>query len=273
VAPNVPAGEELLGSPKVLIADDSPLVLRMIEKALEGALSGGLYVTKVITPSNPLFVGGTTDGFATYERSNGSFSFMTTLRAMEKAGAARTLASPTLVALSGDSASFLAGGEFPIPVAKSVNESGTSITIEWKEFGVRLGFVPTVLDSNRIRLFVAPEVSATDNSHSVLLNGYIVPSLVTRRISTTVEMNDGDVLVIGGLKQTETVKRVQKFPILGDIPLLNILFKHSFKETVSRDLVIVVSPEMVRQMARTFPTDLPGVEPEEQAPQTTGEGK
>jgi len=165
-------------------------------------------------------------------------------------------------ALSGDSASFLAGGEFPVPIAKSSTEQGIQITIEWKEFGVRLHFVPTVLDSNRIRLFVAPEVSAPDNTHAVLLNGYVVPGLVTRRISTTVEMRDGEVLVIGGVKQREVKKTISKFPILGDIPLVSLLFKHSKTETLDRDLVIVVSPQIVRQLARTFPKNLPGEERE-----------
>jgi len=232
------------------------------DPALNGTLSGGLFVTKVETPANPLLLGPTTDGFVKYARSNGTLSFLTTLRAMEQEGAARTLASPTLVALSGDSASFLAGGEFPVPIANAASQSGITITIEWKEFGVRLGFVPTVLDSNRIRLYVAPEVSAPDDSRSVLLNGYVVPGIITRRITTTVEMGNGDVLIIGGLKQTEKLKRVKKFPILGDIPLVNLLFKHTTNETRTRDLVIVVSPEMVREMARSFPTDLPGMEPE-----------
>src|SRR5882672_653872 len=184
---------------------------------LEGVLSGGLFVTKVETPFNPLLLGPTTDAFTTYRKNDGSFSIMSTLRAMEQKGAARTLASPTLVALSGDSASFLAGGEFPVPIAKSSTEQGIQITIEWKEFGVRLHFVPTVLDSNRIRLFVAPEVSSPDNSRAVLLNGYIVPGITTRRIATTVELKDGDVLVIGGVKQREVHKITSKFPILGDI--------------------------------------------------------
>ena len=229
---------------------------------LEGVLSGGLFVTKVETPFNPLILGPTTDGFATYRRDNGSLTLLSTLRAMEQKGAARTLASPTLVALSGDSASFLAGGEFPVPIAKSSTEQGIQVTIDWKEFGVRLRFIPTVLDSNRIRLFVAPEVSAPDNTHAVLLNGYVVPGLVTRRISTTVEMRDGEVLVIGGVKQREVKKTTSKFPILGDIPLVSLLFKHSKTETLDRDLVIVVSPQIVRQLARTFPKNLPGEERE-----------
>ena len=228
---------------------------------LDGVLSGGLFVTKVESPFNPLLIGPTTDGFATYRRDDGSLSLLSTLRAMEQKGAARTLASPNLVALSGDSASFLAGGEFPVPIA-SATENGITVTIQWKEFGVRLRFIPTVLDSNRIRLFVAPEVSAPDNTNAVLLNGYLVPGLVTRRVSTTVEMKDGEVLVIGGVKQREVKKTVNKFPILGDIPLVSLLFKHSKTETLDRDLVIVVSPSIVRQLARTFPKNLPGEERE-----------
>jgi pilus assembly protein CpaC len=227
---------------------------------LKGTLSGGLFVTKVETPNNPLLLGPTTDGFVKYVKDNGTWSFMTTLRAMEQSGAARTLASPNLVAVSGDSASMLAGGEFPIPVVNSANEGGVSVTIEWKRYGISLKFKPTVLDSNRIRLTVEPEVSAPDNSQAVQLGGYLVPGIVTRRASTTVEMGDGDVLVIGGLKQTDVTKSVSKFPILGDIPLLNLAFKHTKTEKVNRDLVIAVSPTIIREMARSFPTPLPSDE-------------
>jgi Flp pilus assembly secretin CpaC len=176
---------------------------------LKGTLEGGLFVTKVETPNNPLLLGPSSDGFVKYVKDNGTWSFMSTLRAMEESGAARTLASPNLVAVSGDSASMLAGGEFPIPVVRSATEGGISVTIEWKQFGISLKFRPTVLDSNRIRLTVEPEVSAPDESRAVNLGGYLVPGVVTRRASTTVEMGDGDVLVIGGLKQTETTKHAQ----------------------------------------------------------------
>jgi pilus assembly protein CpaC len=227
---------------------------------LKGTLEGGLFVTKVETPNNPLLLGPTSDGFVKYVRDNGTWSFMSTLRAMEESGAARTLASPNLVAVSGDSASMLAGGEFPIPVVRSATEGGISVTIEWKQFGVSLKFLPTVLDSNRIRLTVTPEISAPDESRAVLLGGYLVPGIVTRRASTTVEMGDGDVLVIGGLKQTETIKRVKKFPILGEIPLINLAFKHTKTEKVNRDLVIAVSPSIVRTLAKSFPSPLPSDE-------------
>ena len=150
------------------------------------------------------------------------------------------------------------GGVMHAAARGAQSEGGVSISIEWKEFGVRLKFLPTVLDSNRIRLMVAPEVSAPDESRAVLLGGYLVPGIVTRRASTTVEMGDKDVLVIGGLKQTDTVKRVKKFPILGDIPIVNLAFKHSKTEKITRDLVIAVSPSIIRAMAKSFPSPLPG---------------
>jgi pilus assembly protein CpaC len=229
-------------------------------KHLDGTISGGLFVTKVESPANPLIIGPNTDAFATWRRTDGSASFLSTMRLLEESGAARTLASPNLVATSGDSASFLAGGEFPVPIARSVDDTGITVTIEWKEYGVRLNFVPTVLDGGRIRLRVAPEVSAPDFSRAVTFGGYVVPGVVTRRVATTVEMGSGDVLVIGGVKHTENVKSVKKVPILGDIPLLKVLFKSTKTESVDRDLVIAVTPTILAQLAKTFPV-LPTDEP------------
>lgn len=231
-------------------------------KHLDGTLSGGLFVTKVETPFNPPLIGPETDGFATWRRGDGNANFLTTFRMLEENGAVKTLASPNLVATSGDSASFLAGGEFPVPIAKSATETGTTVTIEWKEYGIKLKAIPTVLDGGRIRLYVAPEVSAPDYSHSVLLNGYVVPGVVTRRVGTTVEMGSGDVLVIGGVKHTEQTKSVQKIPILGDIPIINFFFRHKRTETLERDLVIAVTPSLITDLARTFPT-LPTDDPKE----------
>ncbi|HEX7078412.1 MAG TPA: pilus assembly protein N-terminal domain-containing protein [Candidatus Eisenbacteria bacterium] len=237
---------------------------------LDGTLSGGLFVTKVEAPSNPLLVGPNTDGYANWTKSDGTANLMTTFRALEQSGAARTLASPNLVASSGDSAAFLAGGEFPVPIATNSGENGTTVTIQWKEFGVRLGFVPTVLDGNRIRLRVSPEVSAPDYSRAVQLNGYVVPGVVSRRVSTTVEMNANDVLVIGGVKHTEDLKSVKKVPILGSVPLLGLLFKTKRTDHIDRDLLIVVSPSVIAEMAKTYPplpTDMP-----EQGPKSPSNG-
>jgi pilus assembly protein CpaC len=225
---------------------------------LNGSLAGGLFASKVETPADPPLLGPNTDGFVAYRQTDGNFRFLSTLQLLEESGAARVLASPNLVALSGDSASFLAGGEFPVPIAQSANANSFAFTIEWKQYGVKLQFLPTVLDSSRIRLLVKPEVSSPDYSRGVVLAGTVVPGLLTRRIETTVEMKGGEVLVIGGVKQTEEIKITRKVPILGDIPLINALFKHKSSERIDRDLVIVVSPEVVGQLARTWPSPLPG---------------
>jgi len=230
-------------------------------KHLDGTVRAGLFSTKVETPHEPLLLGSETDGFAVWQKASGSAHFMTTLKILEENGSARTLASPNLVAVSGDSASFLAGGEFPVPVPRSVAGEASSITIEWKEYGVKLGFMPTVLDSDRIKLRVSPEVSAPDYTRALLLAGYQVPGLVSRRVSTTVELKPGDVLVIGGVKQDETHIRIKKVPILGDIPILKTFFRHKSTSKISRDLLIVVSPELIGQIARTDPT-LPTDAPE-----------
>lgn len=238
-------------------------------KRLDGVITGGLFVTKVETPYNPPIIGPETDGFATWRRSDGNANFLTTFRMLEENGVVKTLASPTLVATSGDSASFLAGGEFPVPIAKSATENAITVTIEWKEYGIKLKAIPTVLDGGRIRLYVAPEVSAPDYSRSVLLNGYVIPGVTTRRVGTTVEMNSGDVLVIGGVKHTEQHKTVKKFPVLGDIPLVNLLFKYKKTEYLERDLMIAVTPTLVTEALRTFPT-MPTDEPKDRDDERTG---
>jgi pilus assembly protein CpaC len=228
---------------------------------LDGTLSGGLFATKVETPvyGLPLPVGSKTDGYASWLKSSGTARFMATLRVLEENGSARTLASPNLVAVSGDSASFLAGGEFPVPVPRSISGEATSLTIEWKEYGIKLGFLPTVLSDGRIRLSVSPEVSQPDYSRALQLAGYTVPALIARRIATTVEMKPGEILVIGGVKQDEATLRITKVPILGDIPLLKTFFRHKATSKISRDLLIVISPEMITEMAKApfLPTDRP----------------
>ena len=230
-------------------------------KHLDGAIAGGLFVGKIESPHDPPILGPNTDGFFAYRKTSGDFQFLSILHALEEKGIARTLASPNLVALSGDSASFLAGGEIPVPIARSASENNIALTIEWKEFGVKLRFLPTVLDSQRIRLYVEPEVSALDYSHAVVLAGTVVPGTTTRRVSTTVELRSGDVLIIGGVKSSEDVKTVKKFPILGDIPIVNLLFKHITHTFEDRDLVMVVSPEILGQVGKSWPSPLPG-EPE-----------
>ena len=220
-----------------------------------GFWQGGLFTTKVSTPHIPLLIGPATDGALHYEPAAGNWFLQTEWKALEENGDLRTLANSTLMARSGEKATFLAGGEIAIPISSGAATTGgaTAVTIEWKEFGVKLGFTPTVEENNSITLRVAPEVSALDFSNALTLSGYVVPTLISRKASTTVNLNAGEHLVIGGLKQTEKVKSVKRIPVLGRIPLLGFFFTNTRTENVERDLLVVVSPELVEAAATTLP--------------------
>lgn len=175
---------------------------------------------------------------------------------LEGNGLARVLAEPTLVALSGQSANFLAGGEIPIPIAQGLG----TVSVEYKPFGIGLTVSPTVLANNRIALKVAPEASELNYAQAVQLNGTVVPGISTRRADTTVELGDGESFVIGGLVSRQTASNIDKVPLLGDIPVLGTLFKSMEFQRDESELVIIVTPHLVQPMARgTLPdTALPG---------------
>lgn len=165
---------------------------------------------------------------------------------LEGNGLARVLAEPTLVALSGQSANFLAGGEIPVPIAQGL---GTT-SIEYKPFGIGLTVSPTVLSNQRIVLKVAPEASDLDYTNAVTLSGVAVPALTTRRADTTVELGDGESFVIGGLVNRTTTSNVDKVPLLGDLPVLGTMFKRQDFQQNERELVIVVTPHLVKPLAQ-----------------------
>jgi pilus assembly protein CpaC len=169
-----------------------------------------------------------------------------TLNALERKGVVTTLAEPTLVALSGETASFLAGGEFPIPVAQGGNNNNGAISVEFKQFGVSLAFTPTVLADGVINMEVAPEVSAIDTSASVTINNIRVPGLQTRRARTTVELRDGESFALAGLLRRDFQDTVQQFPILGSIPIIGTLFRSTSFQKDETELVIIVTPRLVR---------------------------
>ena len=174
--------------------------------------------------------------------------------ALKQDGLVKILAEPNLIAMSGQQAEFLAGGEFPIPVPQ---ENG-SITIAYKRFGVGLTFKPTVLNSQKISVQVEPEVSELDFSTAVQFSGFVVPGLSTRRASTTIELGDGQSFAIAGLLKNTVRDAVQKFPLLGDIPVLGMLFRSKSFQKNETELVIVVTPRLVRPVdgtQLTFPTD------------------
>ncbi len=186
----------------------------------------------------------------------GSSKVLGLLNAMESSGFAYTLARPSLVALSGQSASFLAGGEFPVPVP---NGEGNGISIEYKEYGVRLTLTPTVVGRNRIALKVAPEVSELDFTAGVTIAGTTVPALNVRRTDTSVSLADGESFVISGLINTSNIASVDKFPGLGDIPVLGALFRSSQINRDERELLMIVTPHLVQPLAANSPLpSLPG---------------
>jgi pilus assembly protein CpaC len=165
---------------------------------------------------------------------------------LEGNGMARVLAEPTLVALSGQSASFLAGGELPVPAPQGL---GTT-SIEYKPFGIGLTLTPTVLSNERIVLKVAPEASDLDYTNSLSINGVAVPAISTRRADTTVELGDGESFIIGGLVSRTTTSNADKVPLLGDIPVLGTFFKQNKYQMSEKELVILVTPHLVKPIAR-----------------------
>ncbi len=171
-----------------------------------------------------------------------------------EADMARVLAEPTLVALSGQSASFLAGGELPILEPQGL---GTT-TITYKPFGIGLTVTPTVLAANRIALKVAPEASDLDYSNSIMLNNVQIPSITTRRADTTVELGDGESFVIGGLVSSNVVSNVSKIPLLGDLPVIGSFFRNFDYKRQDKELVIIVTPRLVQPLARNTELPLPG---------------
>jgi pilus assembly protein CpaC len=227
-----------------------------------GVKLGSELLTGKVTPLPlpPLFIGPTTDGHFQFTNKGGDLHFETAWRALEEKGAIRVLANPTLLANSGDTASFLAGGEIPIPIASASGFGGTTITIEWKEYGIRVAFRPYVQEDGSILLNVAPEVSQLDFNNALKLSDAVIPALLTRKTKTTVMIRPGENLVISGLKQTESTKNIKKVPLLGDIPLLGFFLTSSHIEKTDRELMVVVSPEIQESGSTTMPklpTDRP----------------
>ena len=176
-----------------------------------------------------------------------------TLDLLQNDGVVSTLAEPNLTALSGETASFLAGGEFPIPVSQGNN----AVTIEYKQYGVGLAFTPIVLADGRISMRVRPEVSQLSDAGSVKLSGFTVPALTTRRAETTVELGSGQSFMIGGLLQNSNSNSIEKAPFLGDLPTLGALFRSTSFRRDESELVIIVTPYLVKPVSQQLavPTD------------------
>jgi pilus assembly protein CpaC len=183
-----------------------------------------------------------------------SYDASAILKALEKKGYVNTLAEPTLVAISGHQAKFLAGGEIPVPVATPTE----GVKIEWKEFGVSLTFTPIVVDSGVVNLKVEPEVSTLDWDNGVVLSGFRIPALRTRKASSTMELRDGQTLVMAGLISSEDIKGASKLPILGDIPILGALFRSTNFMKNESELVLLVTPKIVTSYSASEVPAWPG---------------
>lgn len=173
-------------------------------------------------------------------------NIMATVTALEARGLSQILAEPNLLTMDGKPASFLAGGEIPIPVVQSSAGGLGTVTIMWKEFGVRINFVPTITPRKTIRLRVAPEVSSLDPASGVTISGFSVPGLSVRRMQTEIELEDGQSFAIAGLLDNRTTETFSKIPGLGDIPVLGKLFQSRSRNKTNSELLVLVTPELVR---------------------------
>ena len=223
----------------------------------QGGLAKGTDGTPKATPSGiPLIqtagtlVGnGSPFGVVLANLVNGGTNIDILVTALETKGLIRRLAEPNLMALSGDTAQFLAGGEFPVPIAAAAASGLVTPTIEYKPFGVRLSFTPTVLQKGLINLRIAPEVSELDFTNAVQISGTIVPSLIKRDAVTTIELRDGQSFAIAGLLQANDLRLRSQIPWLGSVPVLGALFSSMDYQKHETDLVIIVTPHLVQPAA------------------------
>ncbi len=196
-----------------------------------------------------------TQGTASFSQEGNIFAFFPGLNvgadihALETKGIVQVLAEPNLMAADGQEASFLAGGEFPYPVVSGTSGGTAAVSIQFKQYGIRLNFIPTITPRGTIRLQVAPEVSALDYTHEVEISGFEVPGISSRKVNTEVELADGQSFIIGGLLDKSVTDTFQKIPFLGDIPILGKLFQSQSKTKNDTELIVVVTPEIVAPIA------------------------
>jgi pilus assembly protein CpaC len=242
LAPAFNGGAKGLGEPP-------PNIDNLISRAT--GLSG---VTSAVG-ANSAFVG----------NSGARHSINALVDALAEEGIATVLAQPNLTAESGQVASFLAGGEFPVPVPQTGTAAGVApaITVQFKPFGVRLDFVPTVLSGDRISIKVRPEVSELTNNGAVTTDGITIPALNVRRAETTIQLGSGESFAIAGLIQNNSANDINKYPGLGDLPMLGPLFRSSLFQRNESELIIIVTPYVVRPAAEGASLKLPtdGMEP------------
>jgi pilus assembly protein CpaC len=200
--------------------------------------------------------------FVRFGQRIGPVDLTAAIDALETEGLVSLLAEPNLTAISGETASFLAGGEFPIPVSvDNTGSNGSTIGIEFKSYGVSLAFTPTVLSGDRISLHLRPEVSELSDAGAISLNGFSIPGLITRRADTTIELASGQSFIIGGLMQNRRTNSIQKVPGLSDVPILGKLFQSRAYQANETELIIIATPYLVKPIGAgkkpRLPTDQP----------------
>jgi pilus assembly protein CpaC len=188
---------------------------------------------------------------------NSGLNIGLTLQDLQDKQIAQILAEPTITTLSGQKASFLSGGEFPFPVVQGSSGGLTSITIQFRPYGVKLDFTPIVNDDGTIQLKVAPEVSALDYTNAVTISGYTIPAISTRRAETQVELRDGQSFAISGLLDHRTTDILSKMPGIGDVPILGQLFRSKNINHSTVELIVVVTPSLVDPLTDTTSPSLP----------------
>jgi pilus assembly protein CpaC len=204
-----------------------------------GKVDGGsIFGTTVGSALNLFVMGGNTFNF---------------LRALKTQGALRSLAEPNLIAMDGQQASFLAGGEYPVPVVQNSGDRAM-VTVMFKEYGIRLNFKPTIIDEDHIRLELEPEVSTIDYANGVKFDGFLVPALKTRRAKTGVELRDGQSFALAGLLDNNEQRSISKIPVLGDIPVLGTLFNSKSFQKQETELMFIVTAQLVKPVR---PDELP----------------
>lgn len=210
-----------------------------------GNVTNGLMSGTLSSALNLFILGGNTAGM---------------IRALQTQGAVRELAEPNLIAMDGEQASFLAGGEFPVPVVQGGGGGQNTVSIIFKEYGVRLTFKPTIIDEDHIRLVLEPEVSTIDFANGVKFDGFLIPGLRTRRAKTGVELRDGQSFALAGLLDNNETRSLSKVPVLGDIPVLGELFKsRSFQKNES-ELMFIVTAQLVKPINRDDIPQMRGID-------------
>jgi pilus assembly protein CpaC len=176
-----------------------------------------------------------------------------TIQALEDQGLAQVLAEPNMLTEDGKQASFLAGGEYPYPVVQGTSGGSGTVSIQFKQFGIRLNFIPTITPRGTIRLQVAPEVSSLDFANGVTISGFTVPGLDVRKVQTEVELGEGQSFAIGGLLDNREQKTFEKIPFIGSVPILGRFFQSIQKTRTNTELIVIVTPEIVQPIDKGQP--------------------